>query len=58
MFTGYYTDSTGSDSCTACPEGNDCTNPDQTPTICPAGTYSPAATPACLSCPEGTILLI
>ena len=48
--------SSGSASCTLCPEGNNCNDPSQSPMACTAGTYSEAGAAGCKACPSGTYL--
>ena len=54
---GYYSDSSGSTSCTKCSAGDDCSNPSVTPTPCPTGTYSDEGDSGCTSCAIGQLSL-
>lgn len=51
--TGEYS-SSGSASCSSCPEGYSCSTPGADPEICKSGTYSNTGDGKCSTCPTGT----
>lgn len=50
--TGSYSTG-GSDTCTQCPAGKNCSDNSQAPIACPAGYYSPFGVEACIQCDPG-----